>query len=34
MELLTLATNILEIEISTDKYNVMHDVHNGEYKLI
>ncbi|XP_052677280.1 uncharacterized protein LOC128158464 [Crassostrea angulata] len=29
MELLTLETDTLEIEITTDENNTMHDVHNG-----
>lgn len=33
MELLTLETDTLEIEITTDENNTMHDVHNGKYEI-
>lgn len=33
MELLTLATDILESEITTDENNTMHGVHNGNYEI-
>lgn len=33
MELLTLTTDTLAIEITTDENNAMYDVHNGNYEL-